>query len=42
MSEKYNIVIDKTENPKMILIHLLLRYLLIKDNEKMLEMKGEE
>lgn len=42
MSEKYNIVIDKTENPKIIMIHLLLRYLLIKDNEKMLEMKGEE
>lgn len=42
MSEKYNIVIDKTENPKMIIIHLLLRYLHKKDNEKMLEMKGEE
>lgn len=42
MSKKYNVVIDKSENPKIIMIHLLLRYLLIKDNEKMLEMKGEE
>lgn len=40
MVEKHGIVIDKSENPKMIIIHLLLRYLHKKDNEKMLGNEG--
>lgn len=42
MAKKYDIKFNTAENPKMILIHLLLRYLHNKDNEKILEMKGEE